>query len=74
MQVRVRVTAGAKRETIEELSNTRLEIAVKQKPAQSAANARVVEIVARYYKVPKNKVRIVRGHATPSKILEVGER
>ena len=74
MQVRVRVTAGAKRETIEELSNTRLEIAVKQKPAQGAANVRVVEIVARYYKVPKNKVRIVRGHATPSKILEVGER
>ena len=74
MQVRVRVKASAKRETLEVLSDGRLEIAVTQKPAQGAANARVAELVARYYKVPKKKVRIVRGHATPSKILEVGER
>ena len=74
MQIRVRVTARAKRERVEVLSDTRLEIAVKQKPAQGAANARVIELVAEHYKVPKKKVRIVRGHTAPSKILEVGER
>ena len=74
MQVRVRVTAGAKKETLNVLSGTRLEIAVTQKPAHGAANARVVELVARFYNVPTSKVRIVRGHSTSSKILEVGER
>ncbi|MDP4020588.1 MAG: DUF167 domain-containing protein [Candidatus Adlerbacteria bacterium] len=73
MQIRVRVMAGAKKEGIEALPNNRLKIAVKQKAAQGAANARVVALVAAHFKVPAKKVRIIRGHKTPSKILEVGK-
>ena len=72
MQISVRVVAGAKREAVEALSKSRLKILVKQKPEHGAANARVVELVARHFKVPAKAVRIVRGHKTPSKILEVG--
>lgn len=67
----VRVTTGAKKEKVEELKNGRLKVYVKAKPKQGAANARVIELVAAYYKVPATRVRIVRGHKTPSKILEI---
>lgn len=72
MQMSVRVTAGANKEKVEVLSDTRLKIAVKQKAEQGAANGRVVELVAKHFGVPVKTVRIVKGHKTPSKILKVG--
>lgn len=71
MQVTVRVTAGAKKEGVEALPNNRFKVAVKPKAAQGAANKRVVELIAAHFSVPVKKVRIVRGHKTPSKILAV---
>jgi uncharacterized protein YggU (UPF0235/DUF167 family) len=72
MQLSVRVVAGAKKEKVEALSDTRLKIAVKQKAEAGAANARVVELVAKHCNVPAKTVRIIKGHKSPSKILKVG--
>lgn len=72
MQVSVRVVAGAKKEKVEALPNNRLKISVKQKPEQGVANARVIELVAEHFKIAPQKVRIVKGHKSPSKILEIG--
>ena len=74
MQVRVKVEAGAKKEVVEVLPNNRLKIAVKQKAKAGGANARVIELVAKHFNVPVKKVHITRGHNTPSKIVEMGER
>ena len=74
MQLSVKVTAGVKKEGIEALPNNRFKILVKAKAEQGAANERVIELVAAHFKVPARKVRIIRGHKTPSKILEVGEK
>ena len=71
MQISVRVTTGVKREKVEELKNGRLKVFVKAAPQGGAANARVTELVAKHFNVPAKKVRIVRGHNTPSKILNV---
>ncbi|OGC84876.1 hypothetical protein A3F55_00125 [Candidatus Adlerbacteria bacterium RIFCSPHIGHO2_12_FULL_53_18] len=71
MQISVKVAAGAKREAIEALKNNRFKISVKQKPEHGAANKRVVELVAAHFGVPVKKVRIIKGHKTPSKILDV---
>ncbi|MBP9711331.1 MAG: DUF167 domain-containing protein [Candidatus Pacebacteria bacterium] len=72
MQVSVRVTAGASKEKVEALSDTRLKIAVKQKAEAGLANARVVELVAKHFGVPVKTVRIVKGHKAPSKIFKIG--
>ncbi len=74
MQVSVKVAAGAKKEVVEALPNNRFKISVKAKPEQGAANARVIELVAKHFNVPQKKVRIIKGHKTPTKILEIGER
>ena len=71
MHIKVRVKTGAKNESIREVSEGKFEIAVREKPEANMANERVVELVALYLKVPVKRVRIVKGHHHPSKILSV---
>ena len=73
MLIRVRVKAGASKESIIELDTKQLQIAVKEPAANNAANRRVIELVARHYHCPTKNVRITRGHLTPSKYIEVTE-
>ncbi|OGG68794.1 hypothetical protein A3H77_00130 [Candidatus Kaiserbacteria bacterium RIFCSPLOWO2_02_FULL_56_11] len=73
MYIRVRVTAGARKESVIEVDSKRLEIAVKEKAKDNAANRRVVELVARHYRVPVKSVRITRGHTSPAKLLTILE-
>jgi uncharacterized protein (TIGR00251 family) len=72
MKVSVRVTAGAKKESIEVARDGRLKIAVKEKAEGGKANERVLALVAKHFKVSPKKVHLVRGHKSPSKIFEVG--
>jgi uncharacterized protein YggU (UPF0235/DUF167 family) len=71
MYVHARVRAGAKKEEVEEAGDGRLRIAVREPAKQNLANRRVVELVARHYRVAPGKVRLVSGHHSPSKILSV---
>jgi len=72
MHIKVRVRANAKREELEVVSETSLKVSVREKAQDNAANCRVVELIAAYFKLPKARVRIVRGHRSPSKVLSVG--
>jgi uncharacterized protein YggU (UPF0235/DUF167 family) len=77
--IHVKVSAGARKEEFEprrsrttgQESSDHFEISVREKAERNLANARVLELVADYFKVPKNKVRIVNGHHHPSKLLVV---
>lgn len=71
MYIHVKVKAGAGKESFKQKSEDHFEISVKEKAERSMANARVLELVAGYFKVPKNKVRIVNGHRSSSKLLVV---
>ena len=71
MYIKVVVKAGMKKESLVEKSEDHFEIMVKEKALHNMANFRVVELVAMYFKVEKNKVRIVNGHRHPSKLLVV---
>jgi len=67
----VKVTAGAGKESFKQKSKDHFEIFVRQKAERNMANARVLELIARYFKVSVGKVRIVNGHRHPSKLLVV---
>ena len=59
------------KESLKEKSKDHFEISVKEKAENNQANKRVLEILAEYFKIPQNKVRIVNGHRSPSKLLIV---
>lgn len=71
MYVKVRVIAGAKKETVEEVSAGHFKISVREPAERNLANRRIVELVAAHYKLSPKQVRIISGHTSPSKILSI---
>ncbi len=68
--LRVRVTAGAKKETIE-ATERGFRISVREKAEENRANTRVRELIADELGVPLVRVRIVSGHHAPSKMITI---
>lgn len=73
MYISVRVVAGAKVEKLEALPRGRLRIWVKEPAERNLANARVRELVAAHLRVPLERVRLISGHTSPSKLFSVHE-
>lgn len=71
MYVSVHVSAGAKRESLEELPKGRLKISVKAPAERNLANHRVRELVAAHFLLPLHKVRLISGHTSPAKIFDI---
>lgn len=71
MYIKVRVKPGMKKEEFLEKSKNYFEISVKEKAKMNMANKRVLCILAKYFNVPINKVRIVNGHHHRSKLVSV---
>lgn len=71
MYIKLNVIAGSKKEIFKQKSKDHFDISVKEKAERNMANARVIELVAEYFKVTKNKVRIINGHHHPSKLLSI---
>lgn len=69
MLIRVRVAAGAKNERVLR-SDAHYTISVKEKAEGGRANARVIQILSRELGIPAKKLRIIRGHRSPSKTIE----
>jgi len=69
MLITVRVRAGEKNESVREVAN-RYEVVVREEPAHNLANARVLALLASKLGVPRKELRIVKGHRSPSKIIE----
>lgn len=71
MYIKVLVTAGAKREQVKRVSETKFKISVTEPAKQNLANRRVVALVAKACDVTVKKVKILSGHRSPSKMLSV---
>lgn len=71
MELRVRVSVNARKESVEEAKDGRLFITVRAPRKEGLANARLVYVLAKYYSVPENHVRILRGHERSSKVVLV---
>jgi uncharacterized protein YggU (UPF0235/DUF167 family) len=71
MYVRVVVTPGAKREKVSKLKDTEFHIAVREPAERNMANARIRELIAEEFGVSVTKVRLLTGHRSRAKIVDV---
>jgi len=71
MYIRVRVAAGAKKESLEKISEDSFLVSVKDPAEQNLANRRVLELVAAHFGVNPKQLRIISGHHSPGKILSL---
>lgn len=72
MYVRVHAIPHAKKEKIllEEREHV-YTITVREPAEHNAANKRIRELVAQHYNIPVGKVRIITGHRSATKLLEI---
>jgi len=71
MYIKVRVTPDAKKETLEQDSSDHFTVSVKEPAEQNRANKRVIALIAKHFRVLTRKVRMVSGHHSGGKILNV---
>lgn len=71
MYIKVLVTPGVKKESAVKKSKAMFEIKIREPAERNQANNRVREIVAKYFNVHVGKVKIISGHHSPSKMLDV---
>lgn len=71
MYVKVRVFPGMKKERVTKTGEHAYEMVVREPAKQNLANQRIRELIAREYGIELAKVRIVSGHHSAGKVLEV---
>jgi len=71
MLIKVKVYPGSKKDKIIQKAEDSFEIMVREKPENNKANQRVIEIIAQYFNLPINKIRIVKGTKKRNKIIEI---
>ena len=70
MKVRVRVKPNSKRQAVREEGGV-LVVQVKSPPVEGKANEELREVLAKHFGVPKSAVRVVSGHRSRNKVVEV---
>lgn len=63
---------GAKEERVEKISENNFLVAVKEPAKEGRANWAVERALAKYFKVPVGGVRIISGHTSRQKVVEIG--
>jgi len=71
VKLRIRVQPNARETAIERLSDGSLKIKVTAPAHEGKANRAVVEALAEHFSVPKNRVRILTGLTSRSKLVEI---
>jgi uncharacterized protein (TIGR00251 family) len=69
--VAVMVKPNAKKAGVAQLADGTYRIAVIAPARDGKANEAVIELVARHLRVPKSRVKIIRGFSSRHKLLEV---
>ena len=67
---RVRVKTNQREETLA-VTDNRIDVSVKAKPEQGAANERVIALIAFHFQLPVKNVRITKGHHSQSKSVSI---
>lgn len=67
----VRVKPNSKKGPKVEVSGDGLVVYVREVAADNAANEALIKILAKYYDVPKTRVKIIRGHSSRNKLVKI---
>jgi uncharacterized protein YggU (UPF0235/DUF167 family) len=71
MLIKVKAKPKAKEEYVKRLGEDFYEVAVKEVPERGRANARIVELLSMYFGVKKDRIKLVAGETSKSKLFQV---
>jgi uncharacterized protein YggU (UPF0235/DUF167 family) len=73
MYIKVKVTPNARKESFEKIKVDTYKMSVREKAEMNMANRRVTELLAENLGLPINKIRLISGHHSPSKIFSISD-
>jgi len=65
--IKIHVSAGAKTEKVEEMTDGSFKVRVNAPAEKGKANERVVELLAEHFKTSKARISIISGHTYKEK-------
>lgn len=71
MFIKIKVFPGSKKNEIIKKSEDSFDVKVREKPKQGKANQAVIKILASYLKLPKEKIKLIKGFKEKNKIFEI---
>ena len=71
MKINVKVIPKSSVQHITESLEGDLRVKLKSPPVEGRANQELIELLAKYYKVSKSQVEIVKGLTSKNKVVEV---
>jgi uncharacterized protein YggU (UPF0235/DUF167 family) len=69
MFIKIKATAGSKKEKVEKKSDDLYLVFIKEKAERNMANKRILEIMRSLY--PNKSIKLVKGQRSPAKMIEV---
>lgn len=72
MRIYVKVTTRSAKNEIAKISEGEYRVRVSAVPEKGKANEAVRELIADYFRVGKNRVKIIAGKSAKTKLLEIG--
>lgn len=73
MNIEVQAKPGAREERVEKIDDMHYSVAVKEPPVHGRANAAILRALAEYFGLAPSRVRIISGHTSRRKVVEVIE-
>lgn len=71
IRLKVRIQTKARTPGIEELGPQEFKVRVAALPVKGAANREVIKLIAAHFRLPPSQVRIIRGHKSKEKLIEL---
>ena len=71
MQLYIQTKPGAKQDKVAKVDEAHYKVWVKAPAREGEANEAVVEMLAKYFKVPKSRVAILKGLQSKNKIISL---
>lgn len=71
MKFSVFVKPRSKQESIEIIDSNKIIAKINALPAKGEANLKLIEVLAKYFKTPKSNIKIISGHKSKNKIIEI---
>ena len=71
MLIKVKAFPNSKTEEIIKKAEDSFDVKVKEKPVMGQANRAIIAVLAGYFKIPQNKIRLVKGFKDRNKIFDI---
>lgn len=71
MLVHIKVESEAKEDSVYKKSDTSYIVSVREEAKENMANKKMLFLMAKFFNTSPSAIRIITGHHTPSKIIEI---